>query len=168
MEDMKAVPMPPDFFEVESKKGSLFLLEKYLGHLPDDWMDCILFIFKRGIYPVHESACIILDEDESEKAFKLIAKDNVRVFIFSEDKKRVWMVQLHKENIKGEDKVLYVGGENLRKFCDDKNIFYKSMKTEKGQLISGSNLKWLKKIGEDCRDPNNPSSKEHSDEIHKI
>ncbi len=145
-----------EFFDNELEKGSLFLWEKYLDRLPEDWIDCIMFIKTEGLNEELQNAgTIILDDEASKKLFEAIEKESLELFVLCEDKKRMWNVLLTKEkNEKTNEYVkLFIGGENLRKFCDEKNIYYKTKQDRDGVLISGTNMLWQKEPGEDCRIP---------------
>ena len=88
----------------------------------------------------------------------------IPVWIWSErkirGKKVIWNALLTKEYIKDDPdpKKLFIGGEELRLYCDERNIFYKSCLMG-NKLISGSNLMWEKQDGEDCRNAENKNSK---------
>ena len=45
------------------------------------------------------------------------------------------------------------GGERLRKYCDKKNIYYKSVLDSNGNLLSVTTMEYQKKDNEDCRVP---------------
>lgn len=147
-------------------EGFLFLKEKYLDKLPDDYFEVVSFIFLDGIKEeLPQRFMVSMDEPESTKFFKLLALDNIPIYILSDreidGKKVMWNMMLTRapcDKDKDPEKC-FVGGENLRKFCDDRNLFYQSMKTPDGELISSSNLKWLKKDNEDCRVPMNELEK---------
>lgn len=151
-----------EFLQKEFDNGSLFVLEKHLGHIPWDWHDCVMFIATQGLDKNPQAHLICLEENSTERLFKVMAQDKIKLYVFSEkktdDKNVIWNCLITKENVEGhpDPKALYVGGEKLREFCDDRNIFYRSVVSEDGYLLSGSNLQWLKKEGEDCRDPKNP------------
>lgn len=155
IDDMK------EFILKKYDEGCLFILEKYLDQLPDDYFDTLSFIFCNGIDQNKNSFLNILDEKQSEKFFKMTTEEKIQVFVFSDriknDKRVIWELLLLKEYVKDypDPKKLFLGGENLRIFCDDRNLFYKSMLQENGDLISCSNLMWLKNEGENCRKPIN-------------
>lgn len=148
-----------DYIRQKHKEGCLFLLEKYLVRLPYDWMDALMFIFTSGLHETLHSGAIIMDDDESERFLNITSKQEIEVFIISDEKINgrsiTWNMILTKEYLDNDHnaKILFLGGENLRKFCDERNIFYKSALTPDKTLVSGSNLKWQKKEGEDCRKP---------------
>lgn len=143
------------FLKDEEKKGSLFLLEKYLDALPSDWIDSVMFIATQGMKEQQDQYVVFLDEPDTSRVMKLTAKKEVRLIVFSPEKKKVWNLLMAKEKMDDvpDPVCIFVGGENLRQFCDEKNIFYKSMVVENGDLLSVSTLKYMKKEGEDCRIP---------------
>lgn len=152
----------PNYLTEKHKEGCLFVFEKYLGHLPWDWHDCVMFIATQGIDQRKDAGVVIMDDEETERVFKILSKDSIPLYVFSEKKKNemtvIWNCLIEKEMVDGhsDPKALYIGGEHLRKFCDERNIFYRTAKSKDGNLLSGSNLLWLKEEGEDCRNPLNP------------
>lgn len=150
---------PADFLKGKHNEGCLFILEKYLDALPDDWFDAVTFIFTNGIDQRKDSHLVIMNDDESERFLKITSFAEIPLFIWSDKeidgKKIIWNVLLTKEYIDGDPdpKKLFIGGENLREYCDKRNIYYKSTLIGDNKLISGTNLKYQKKEGEDCRIP---------------
>jgi len=148
------------FIKKKKEEGCLFILEKYLDKLPHDYWDTLMFMFSNGLDQRKDnSSVVILDDEESAELLEISSKEEIMVFVFSDeirDKcKIIWNLMLTKEFIENdpEPKALYIGGENLRKFCDKRNIYYKSFLTKDNELLSGSNLMWQKKANEDCRVP---------------
>lgn len=142
-----------EFFKKEIAEGSLFLLEKYLTQLPIDWIDCIAFISTQGLKEIANEYLITMDDDQTKKFIDLIEKRDVKLFVISNDKKIIWnlLITKHKNHKTGDFERLFIGGENLRKFCDKKNIFYKSKKVENGEILSGTTMMYEKHPGQDCR-----------------
>lgn len=150
------------FFKEELEKGTLFLFEKYLDKLPIDWFDCVMFIVTQGLNKNFiDDATIFFDDEETQRVTSLINSDEIKVLIIAneeiEGKTFLWESVLVKEYIEGhvDPQRFFTGGENLRKFCDKKNIFYKSVLTKDERLLSGSDFMWTKKPGEDCKKPIN-------------
>jgi len=148
--------------KIESK-DTLVILEENLDKCPNDHLDCIMFIMKLGLMkdPLQcNYGVIIFDEEESEKLDKLLSLDKIKVFVFKMSKNKgtpnkMWSILLTKERTndsesQGSNKI-FIGGEELRKFCDNKNIYYKTISTKTGSLLSGTTLMYLKDPGEDCR-----------------
>jgi hypothetical protein len=150
---MRQAPFTKEIINDEMKKGSLFLLEKNLDRLPDDWIDCIMFIHRNGMSEEPLFPLMIIDGDkEFETINNLVEKKDHKLIIFSHDKKKVWNAML----LKNDDNEAWVcGGENLRLFCDERNIFYKSMTASDGSLLSATNMKFTKNKNDDCRHPEN-------------
>jgi hypothetical protein len=144
----------------------MFLLEKYLDALPTDWHDCITFIFTNGMDQREGHHVVIMDDEETERFMKVYEKLEAPIFIISEKlidgKKYIWNVALARsvredgKKDKDPEKVL-IGGEEFRKYCDERNLYYRSFLTSEGLLISSSNLMYQKTEGEDCRIPHNDS-----------
>jgi hypothetical protein len=153
---LKEIPFTKEIIQKEIDAGSLFLLEKYLDKLPQDWIDCIMFIKSEGLTKeLSPFGCMICDEDATKKMLEAIEKEYLKLLVLPEDQKIIWSVLLVKE--KNEEtkqyEKLFIGGENLRKFCDEKNIFYKTKQDRDGLLISGTNMLWEKQPDDDCRVP---------------
>lgn len=146
-----------EFLKNKYNEGSLFLLEKYLDALPYDWLDTVTFIFTNGIDQRKDAHVVIMEDDESRRFLKVTSFSEIPIFILSDKeingKKIIWNILLTKEYIDGDPdpKKLFIGGENLRKYCDERNIYYKSAIMGEDELIYGSNLMYQKKDGEDCR-----------------
>ncbi len=156
-ENNKEVHFTKEMMDKELKNGSLFLKEEYLDQLPLDWFDCIMFVANQGLDQNREAYVLIMDEDQTSRVFDLIAKEEVKVFIANSKEGRFWNVLFnkHKNEKTNELERIIMGGENLRKFCDKKNIYYKSYITEEGALLSGTQMQWQKQPNEDCRIPCN-------------
>ncbi|SRR5258708_37237180 len=155
----KEVKLTKCFLKKKIKEGALFIFEKYLDKLPWDWIDCIIFIKYNGIDQNSDAFVLTLDDKSSEDFFSTLNKEQIELFVYSDETrdgmKLCWNCLLAKEKIEGEKdlKPLFIGAENLRKFCDKRNIFYKSSLTSDGKLISGSNFRFQKNPGEDCLIP---------------
>lgn len=146
------------FIRKELKSGSIFVLEKYLTGLPLDWIDCVTFICTDGWKEeLGLSYVLIMDEEMTEKVFTLTAKENIKLFILNTEKRKLWNVLLSREKNEktGEYERVFIGGENLREFCDERNLYYRSSKAKDGSLLSGTNMLYIKNPGEDCRVPMN-------------
>ena len=146
------------FIDKELKAGSLFVQEKYLTELPLDWIDCVIFLCTDGWKSTIESRFVLIMDDKlTEKVFSFTAKENIKLFILNPEKHKLWSVLLTKEKNQEtqENERVFLGGENLREFCDERNIYYRSIKSDDGALLSGTNLMWQKNPNEDCRVPMN-------------
>ena len=143
------------------KEDSLFIFEEYLTKLPWDYHDTVMFIYTNGIDQNKDKHCLIFDDDETEKFFNVLNKKQIKIMVLTKKeingKTLVWDLLLTKEIVEGhkDPKSLFIGGKNLRKFCDKNNLWYKTAYTPEGNLISGSALRFLKKPGEDCSKPEN-------------
>jgi hypothetical protein len=146
-----------EYLDEEYKKGSLFLLEEYLDKLPRDWFDCVTFIATQGLNKNHDCYAVLVDEPESTRLFEILNKDKIKVYIFSHYENVIWNCALIKEFVPGDKdpKALFIGSEKFREFCDKRNIYYKSALSAKGDLISGSDFRYQKNEGEDCRSVKN-------------
>lgn len=149
----KAQQITENIINSELAKGTLFIKEKYLDCLPTEWLECLMFIKYNGMrdegHPV-----IILNDQQTEEMLNFLQKDDVKLIVFPEDR-ICWEVLLIKTYNKNTDLIerIFVGGEKMRKFCDDKNIFYRSHLNDDNKLLSGTDMRWLKKENEDCRIP---------------
>ncbi len=151
----KQVRFTKKFFDREIKAGSFFIREKYLTGLPLDWIDCVTFCAYQGWQESPDSGMLVFDDEQTIKYMELLQRDNIRLFILNEEKQKLWQLLLCKEKNPetGEYVKFFIGGENLREFCDEKNLFYKSALATDGGLLSSTNMMWLKEPGEDCTIP---------------
>lgn len=161
---MRVMVNPKEFLKEKHKEGCMFLKEEYLDALPTDWFDAVMFIFTNGIDQNKNSHTVIMDDEMTERLNKILSMKQAPIFIISDrlidGQSYVWNVaiakEINEENPDNPDpKKIFIGGEEFRKYCDEKNIFYRSFLTEEGLLISSSNLQYEKKHGEDCRNPLN-------------
>lgn len=139
-------------------KDTLHIEEKYLSYLPESWRECLVFLlFNIDGHLDYFTRIRILDEEKGYKLLKFLKRDFIKVIIFKNEKnsKYCWSVDMIKinNNIMNNDTVLLIGGERLRRYCDERNIYYKSIMTKEGDLAFASSLKLLKNEGEDCRVP---------------
>lgn len=148
-----------EYLVKEYKKGSLFVWERWLDKLPMDYMDCILFLLTQGLKEKIEDINdggrpLIMDEPLSTQFIQTMEKEQVRVLVCSDDKTRIWpCILIRNIHEKEEPTRIFVGGENLRKYCDERNIYYGSKLTEKNKLLSATQMNFFKEPGEDCRKP---------------
>lgn len=152
-----------DYFKKKYDDGALFVLEKYIDRLPENWFECVMFISSNGLKEHESLQCAFFSDEESKRVFDLLARDYIELFVVTDKIKNghrvVWdclVVQKRfKETENKEPEAVYLGGESLRRFCDEKNIYYQTSKTPEGKLVSGTKFKWQKNDGEDCRIPTN-------------
>lgn len=147
------------FIKDELKKGTLFVLEKYLSSLAanGDWIDCISYIFFNGTKEEPYLYANILDEKDTENLMKQLSRNRIKLIIIKKEKENnYWwdcLLLKFKPDNKTDDVVVFFGGEQLRKYCDERNLYYGSIITEDGLLMSSTSLKLLKHEEEDCRIP---------------
>jgi hypothetical protein len=132
---------------------------------PDDWTEFCMLITGLN-YPgsVHgdELSFVTLEDIPMEKAFSIIKHDSVKLIVLGHPKGDNVIWELCALNNNGNK--MYVGGEHFRLFCDDKNIYYRSLFDKDNVLMSGSDLKFTKNDDDDCRKPLRNVSGTH--EIH--
>ncbi len=127
-------------------EDDLFLDNSLLSKVPTDWIDCVMFCVSQNYRETGSSHLIILNDEQTAKALEFVDRSQFNLFVIENDS--LWHVRV----VDTDGKRLFLGGENLRKFCDDRNIFYKSILHE-GKLLSGSDMLFVRKEGEDCRIP---------------
>lgn len=154
----KAKKLTLKYMKDEVKKDTLFVFEKYLPSLCQmDYIDAVIFLLYQGI-DQSNGVCLIMDEEETMKLNNMLEKSSIKIIVLPLKENGVaWNVYMSREldkEGKPSNNPILVGGEQFRKYCDSKDIFYKSFTTESG-LVSGSNLKYLKQDNEDCRIPLN-------------
>jgi len=151
----KPVRITEDFIKKECKKGSLFLYEHNLGGCPRDWFDCVQFIMYFGIDQNKGKPTLILDEKESLRFHEALIKKDIDLFILPEKEGAAWQLRLSKvmNDKTNEYEICFLGGSMFRKFLDKNNIFYMSYLSDKGSLISASNLKYQKNTDDKCDVP---------------
>jgi hypothetical protein len=141
--------------DIKIHENTLCMAEEWLVKCPVDWMEFVMFAVNLQTKDalVH---LICLEDDETAQAFDIIAKRQFHLYVIGKPKEceqlKVWELWCGPDD---KDERWYYGGENLRKFCDEKNLYYRSMLDEKGQLMSASQCLYLKEEGEDCRVPVN-------------
>lgn len=150
----------PDFFKrinktIKIDDNTLFLDDSLLDKTPEDWIDFAMLLtsqnYKGCTNSIPHSYMITLNDEQTSKAFEFINKDQIKIYIIDSENRHLWEVVA----LNNDGKRIFVGGESFRKFCDKKNIFYKSTfkGNEKNLLISVSDMKYQKEEGEDCRIP---------------
>lgn len=147
--------MYPDF---KINDDFLIIEENLIEQLPHDWMDCVTALIAYN-YDKRGSCFISLDDDESENFLKFLAKDTITLLVLSGKDPLFggFIYAVKNDNDKDKDpEIIYGGTSFLRKYCDERNIYYRStMKNlnNKKILYSATNLKYLKKEDEDCTIP---------------
>jgi hypothetical protein len=138
------------FPEINISNDTFAVPEELLTDSPLDWMDFIFFLVYCQDKP--PSALIFLSDEEAKKAFTLLVQDIIQIYVLegSVTPMKVWEIRCTKTET---DERIFIGGENFRKFCDRKNIYYISAHDDEGHLLSVSNCQYLKNEGEDCRVP---------------
>lgn len=159
---MTEVRFSKEFFDEKLKEDCYFIKQSLITMLPLDWIDFCMACHS-AMHSDLQAYVVILDDDATAKVMRIIAKEEVDIYILDEDNERLWHIHAIK-NKKSE--YCFLGGENLRQFCDKENIFYESSIMD-DKLISFSNLKWLKKDGEDCRIPLSEEEKQKRISEHK-
>lgn len=143
-----------EFFDEKVAQGALFMRERWLTQLPLDWIDCVMWVATQGMAE-EPSYLIQIDSPLTEKVMEKLAKDTLEVYVLSEQQSKIWQLGLmkHENSDTGEQERIFFGGENLRQFCDDKDIYYRSMIATNGSLLSVTDMLYQKNPGEDCREP---------------
>lgn len=159
---MKEVRFTKELMEEKIKEDCFFIKEKLLPHMPLDWIDFCMACHT-AMYHDLQTFLIILDDEATERMMRVCAKEQVEIFVLDHKNEKLW--QLHAMKNKNNE-AFFVGGENLRKFCDKENIFYESFVMD-NNLLSCSNLKYLKHNGEDCRIPITEEEKQKRIDKHK-
>lgn len=136
-------------------KNTMVLCDKWLTNVPLDWVEFVMWTVKTQTETVNHLIC--LDDDETLFALDVLAKKEFHAFVvpFKPDVDKpihIWEI-LCVPNDKEER--WYYGGENLRKFCDSKNLYYRSVLNDAGELLSATQCIYEKHDGEDCRVPFN-------------
>lgn len=159
MEKVKFEKVTKKLIKKKYNEGKLFLFEKYLTGLPTDWFDCVSFIMFNGANEnISENHfLLVLDEKPTMRLMDFVSKKIIEIIIVKKDEKENfwWNLAISPHKVDGiEDHVvLFQGGDSLRKFCDDKNLYYGSVMHEDGNLVSLTTLQYLKHAGEDCAAP---------------
>lgn len=146
-----------DFLKNKMEEGCLVLREEHLGHMPDDYIEVVAYIMKNGMLRKHAMPLVvIMDDDETKNFHELLKKEIIELFILSDREKEgarlMWNLALMRDQ-GNKEKPIYVGGENLRVFCDRENIYYKSLEIGNGNILSHTDFKWQKNENDDCRKP---------------
>lgn len=137
--------------------------QDYLTNCPLDWLDFVMVtVNKQSRHKDDLSNLIVLNDEQSKTVFDFLANEQIELFVLGHpkngDKFVIWQL-LAVPNEKAER--TFIGGENLREFCDCKNLYYRSMMTSDNKLISSSQLLYLKEDGEDCRIPEKVATSDH-------
>lgn len=134
---------------------TMVITQDYLIHSPSDWVDFVLMTVYRQCNGPNDYL-ITLGEQESTKAFNIMKEKAIPMYVLghivSEGPTIIWQVQALRSD---KNKRVWLGGENLRKFCDYHNLYYGSMYDEKKNLLSSTDCLYLKKDSDDCRKPLN-------------
>ncbi len=134
---------------------TLVLCDKWLTNAPLDWMEFVMWAVKSQTETVNHLIC--LADEETVQAFDILAQKQFHAYVVpfeppENQPVHIWELWCGPSD---KDERWYYGGENLRKFCDSKNLFYRSFLNENGELLSGSQCIYQKHKGEDCRIPVN-------------
>lgn len=113
---------------------------------PLDWAEFIMYMVAKNFGKLQENF-IVLDDEETEMAMKIISKEQARVYILNNDHKTVWDVAAMKSD---RNERIFVGGNSLRKFCDAEKIYYRTTLTPDGQKMSASDCQYLANPDDDC------------------
>jgi hypothetical protein len=159
----------PDFFKrinktVKMDDDTLFLDDSLLDKTPEDWMDFVMLLvgqnYRGCTNTIPPSYLITLNDEQTKKAFEFIPKDQIKIYVIDSNNSHLWEVMA----LNKEGKRIFVGGEQFRKFCDKRNIFYKSTLrgNENKLLMSVTDMKYQKVEGEDCRIPEEVKENEES------
>lgn len=144
----------PGIKKHKSIKNTFAFLDEWLQTCPLDWMEFVFFaVHVQNNVPNEFIIC--LDNDETSLARDILKEKKINMYIASIKPDEVgpniiWQVIALPNK---EDEVVFMGGGSLRKYCDERNIYYESVVDSKGNLMSGSQFRYLKKENEDCRKP---------------
>jgi len=138
----------------KSIKNTFAFLDEWLHICPLDWVDFVLFAVHVQNHAL-DGFIICLDDDETSLGMDILKEKKLNMYIASikpdgSGPNIIWQVIAFPNN---EDIVVFVGGESLRKYCDERNIYYESFIDSKGNLMSGSQFRYLKEENEDFRKP---------------
>ena len=141
----------PDFFtrinsKIKIADDVLFCKVELLDKLPQDWTECVFFLIAQNYEGSGNEYVIILDDEKTKKAMHFIKLEKIRIYVADDNDNKMWEVFLMEQ----KGKRVFGGGENLRQFCDRRNIYYRSFYTDTG-LISGTDMQYEKNEDEDCR-----------------
>jgi len=136
-------------------KNSLFLPIQYFSRLPRDWVDSVMFLVTHNLMIDTESSHLIVLEEEELKIFnRFVGYEQITLFVVDMNKNTTFNVTMMRCSDPGKENIpMYIGGEQLRKFCDDKDFFYKTFKAPNGELYSSTNFIYIRDEGEDCSIP---------------
>jgi hypothetical protein len=159
---MKEVRFTKELMEEKIKEDCFFIKEELLTSMPLDWFD-FCTACHAAMYSNLEAHVVILDDEATERMMRIYVKGEVELFVLDRNNEKIWQLMVIKNQ---DDMPTFAGGENLRKFCDKENIFYESIILN-NELMSFSNLKYLKDPGEDCRIPLSEEEKQKRIDKHK-
>lgn len=141
--------------DIKIHDNTLCMSEDWLVKCPVDWVEFVMFAVNLQTKQAL-THLICLEDDETAQAFDIIAKRQFHMYVIGNphptEQLKIWEIWCAPDD---KDERWYYGGENLRKYCDENNLYYRSLYDSNGKLISGSQCLYLKKDGEDCRIPVN-------------
>lgn len=117
-----------------------------LTNSPLDWAEFIMYMVAKNFGKLQENL-IVLNDEETHLAMKIISKEQARVYIMNMDNQTVWDVAAMKSD---RNERIFVGGDSLRKFCDAEKIFYRTTLTPDGKKMSASDCQYLANADDDC------------------
>lgn len=134
------------FPEMPHDRYTLVGEENDLTHSPLEWSEFVMYMVAKN-YGKLQANLVCLGDEETDVALRIVSKGQGRIYVMSQDHKMVWDVAVMKSD---RNERIFVGGDNLRKFCDARKIFYRTTLTPDGKKMSASDCQYIANDDDDC------------------